>query len=171
VVAVVVADEEKGHLEELVLRLERESGKGRVKWHKAEHPRRMAFMEAVAAHPGFVYSLYVSVATGKISYLEATARSTAEAVSLHLSHQLEELREVRMVIDGLQKGERSAFRQTVSRYGLPRVTATGARDETTALVRLADALAGLKRAELEGSNEAANLVDRLKRRSILEEVS
>lgn len=131
------------------------SGKGKVKWAKADHERRRRFVELIAREGALRHALYVKVfrEAGR-QYQTLTALAIAEALNRHARHRGLAEYKATVVIDGLTRAEERAVGGELRRLGARIRKVRGDRDENEAAIRLADALAGLLRAA-EGGDEGA----------------
>lgn len=170
VVAVVVTDERRNELEAALERIERSTGKRKVKWQRAERTRRISYLEEVSRLSDLASSLFYRITRDQKNYLEATATATASAATSFLKDSEDSAYELKVIVDGLKQAERPRLRQILSRLGLQRVSTIGARDESNAFIRLADAIAGLVRSAEDGDKISADLLKRLQRGRIILEV-
>ena len=147
IVAVVVMGKERDRLLELCERLEKVSGKRKDKWGRAKHDRRMGYLRHVFADDRFKQSLRYSVFCQTSDYDTATVEAIVKAISWKKpSGKFTTL----IYVDGLSKKKRHQYGVRLRRLGLPVRQVRGiARDESNALTRLADAVAGFVRDVLE----------------------
>src|SRR5437870_6330850 len=82
VVSLVVADHERDALALICEQIERQSGKGRVKWSKARHKERLAYLQQVLRLPQLEGRLYFGVYRDTLDYLSATIRTIAAAIEV-----------------------------------------------------------------------------------------
>jgi hypothetical protein len=139
-VAVVVVYHDKDELADTCQQIEHDSGKGRIKWSKSNHDKRMAYLRAVVDDVRFKDSLCFVTFDNISDHDMATIVAISRAIE-HADPQGEQ--KISVFVDGLnekKKREYSAgIRARVSSFvdvrGVP-------RDESNALIRLADAVAG-----------------------------
>jgi hypothetical protein len=144
VVSVVITDEEREALINICEEIERQSGKGRVKWSKARHPQRLAYLQQVLRLPQLQGKLYFGLYHETLDYLSAMIRTIALAISA-AADAAEVQATVR--IDGLPASQVQLVGSRLHRAGVRLKKVRGVkRDENDALIRLADALCGLVRA-------------------------
>ncbi|HEX4136602.1 MAG TPA: hypothetical protein VHY84_18470 [Bryobacteraceae bacterium] len=145
VVSVVVVDSLPDQLTALLEVIEQRSGKGRVKWTKARHRQRLAYISDVLASSQLKGKLYFSVYTQTRAYMATTVIATARAI---LRAQQSRTPAV-VYVDGLPKSRLRWFGVELRRLGVHTDKVAGIRrEETDALMRLADACCGFVRAAL-----------------------
>jgi hypothetical protein len=136
IVSVVVSGANKDDLAARLEAIERESGKGKVKWTKARARARLAYINAVLSALPFKGILYFSVYTGTKSYMALTVLSTAKAV-LTASPRPSP---TAVYVDGLPKSRLRWFGTELRRLSVQTSKVAGVRrEETDPLIRLADA--------------------------------
>jgi hypothetical protein len=141
VVSVVVTAENRDELLNLCERIERETRKGKYKWGRAKHPRRLAYLRRVFAEPRFHGALRYAVFRKTPGYDLATLDAVAKAL-----HQQPAPYTATVYIDALPPSKRQPYSQHLRGLGLSIEKVRGIpRDESNALVRLADAVAGFAR--------------------------
>jgi hypothetical protein len=169
IVAVIVTGEEREKLLDLCEQLERVSGKQKDKWGKAKHDRRMRYLRHIFADDRFREVLRYSVFRQTPDYDTATIDAIAAAVRWSKpGRNYTSL----IYVDALSKTKRQEYGVRLRRLGLRVRQIRGiARDESNALTRLADAVAGFVRDALEGkSEEITSLFRRAKREGVLIEI-
>lgn len=144
VVVVLVDQGEREAVERALEEAERQSGKNLHKWNKSTPHVRSEYMRLIAAtwrrFAALVCRLHVH---GVGHYYERTGDTILGAVR---SVSPPDGAEVVIVVDGLNAEERQRMTKQVRAARLPiRLKVRGGRDESTPLLRLADALAGLIR--------------------------
>jgi hypothetical protein len=149
-VAVVVAGENRDALIEWLSSIEQATGKGKTPWHKSRHQARQAYMDRVLNDARLGGSIFYSVYPGTRSYHDLTLLTIAKALGERSAGQPYK---VTVIIDGLQRSEIRLVSVGLRRIRVPIRKVRGARDESHALVRLADAMAGFLRDAEEGQAE------------------
>jgi len=169
VVSVVVIGHERDDFLQLCQRLEEASGKHKDKWGRAKHERRMQYLRYIFADHRFRNSLCYSLFRGDHNFDHATIAAILAAVQYK---KLSGHYTTFVYVDGLSKTKRHEYGVSLRRLGLPVRHLGGiARDESNALTRLADALAGFVRDALSGdSEEIKALFEKAKREEMLVEV-
>jgi hypothetical protein len=149
-VAVVVAGNDRDALIEWLSSVEQATGKGKTPWHKSRHQARQAYMERVLNEARLGGSVFYSVYPGTRAYHDLTLLTIAKALGERSGGQPYK---VTVIIDGLQRSEIRLVSVGLRRIRVPIRKVRGARDESHALVRLADAMAGFLRDAEEGQAE------------------
>jgi hypothetical protein len=158
-VAVVVVSDERDALLDWLEEVERETGKGRVPWHRTRPGARAAYVERVLSDRKMLGALFYAShrVAGAVPYRTLTLDTVADALE---SRAAGRPYKATVVIDGLRREEVRTVGIELRRRRIPAKKVRGARDESHALVRLADALAGFVRDADEGHREYAALRDR-----------
>jgi Protein of unknown function (DUF3800) len=143
--------------------LEARSGKGRAKWHRARFDYRRAYAEELANLTLLVRSLFLIRFTRTQRYHEAMAEAAARSIRERGGGDCR----VRVVVDGLRREERRRFAGALRRHQVRPDDVRGARDQSDAFIRLADAVCGLMRDAQDGQHWAMQASERLKRRGLL----
>lgn len=170
VVSVVVAGSKRDELLSLCEKLEEVSGKRKDKWGKAKHQRRMRYISDILTNNHFKGCLRYCRFHNTRDY----DKSTVEAIVSAVRWKKPSGKYTTLVyIDGLRKTKRHEYGTRLRHLGLPVRRVRGvARDETNALTRLADAIAGFVRDALDGkSGEIKTLFQKAKRKGMIIEVS
>jgi hypothetical protein len=169
VVSVVVIDKEKDQLLKLCEQLEKISGKRKDKWGNAKHERRMRYLHHILADDRLKGKLRYSIYRHTREYDTSTVDGIAKAVLWN--KPAGKFTSV-VYVDGLSKTKRREYAVSLRRFGLPISKVMGvARDESNALIRLADAIAGFIGDALKGTfKDTKALYERAKREKILLEV-
>ncbi len=155
VVAAVILAADRAALGAAIEAAEGASGKGKVKWAKADREKRWRFIDLIAREDGLHHALYGKVFRGVgRQYQALTALTIAEALNLHARHRDLAEYKATVVIDGLTRAQGRTVGGELRRLGTRTRKVRGARDENEAAIRLADALAGLLRAA-EGGDDTA----------------
>jgi hypothetical protein len=166
-VAVVVAGDDRDVLLDWLSAVEHATGKGKTPWHKSRHPARQAYMDQVLNDAGFSGSVFYSVYPGTRSYHDLTLLTIAKALGERSRGQPYK---VTVIIDGLPRSAIRLVSVGLRRIRVPIRKVRGARDESHALVRLADAMAGFLRDAEEGQAEWQARLIRAQRRGIIRKV-
>lgn len=167
IVGVVIVGDDRDDLEKILELIERDTGKGAVKWKDAEYKKRLAHMHRVCDFKLFRDKLYF-VAYERIDapVIEMVAQGLIEVWNAHAT------REVIAVafIDGLPNSKvRDVLRQ-LRDSDVPTEKVRGVKkDESFALMRLADALCGFVRGAKMGQLELAKLLERAMKNNAIRE--
>ena len=159
VVATVLTAENHERVRQSLGRLERASGKGRRKWMKATPRQRLTYMTAVLQLPALHGRMFAAHFTETTTYLPCVLTTITHAVTAGAAgHPCR----ATVLIDGLQKTLRqdvaAALRAQLQFHQIRIEKVRGLDDQSDALMRLADALAGFVRHALEGRPALATLL-------------
>ncbi|MBI4603680.1 MAG: DUF3800 domain-containing protein [Planctomycetes bacterium] len=169
IVSVVVTADRRDELLQLWEQHERASGKGNVKWRAARHSRRVDYLQRVVTEVRFAGALRYAVFRRVTDYDLATVTGIAQALRWH--SPAGGYKAV-VYVDGLPKTQRTAYGNRLRHLGIPTRKVQGVtRDENNALLRLADAVAGLVRDVMDGTHAYAQpLLDLGKQQGTIVEV-
>lgn len=150
IVSIVVTGKERDELLNLCEKIEVDSGKGKFKWGKAEHNRRMDYMRRIFSSKVFKGKLRYAVYKEQVNYDMATIMGIAKAVHFKEPKEYTTL----VYVDGLSKTKRQEYGSELRKLGVPTRKVQGVtKDENNALTRLADAVAGFVRDVLDQNGE------------------
>jgi hypothetical protein len=168
VVATVLTADNQERVRQALERLERASGKGLRKWVKATPRQRLAYMTPVLQLPALHGRLFVAHFTDTTAYVPCVLTAIARAVITGAAGQPAR---ATILIDGLQKGIRqhaaAALRAQLQPQQIRLEKVRGLNEQSDALMRLADALAGFVRHGLEGRPHMAPLLAESHRQEVL----
>ncbi len=169
VVAIAIFRDDGEVLSSTCEQFERESGKGKFKWGKAEYRRRNEYLRRVFAHKSFEGCLRYAVFQQTTDY----DRATIQAIARVLRDQSAGQPYCAIVhVDGLSKTKEREYTRELRKLGVRVRKVRGvAKDENNALTRLADAIAGFVRDVLEGAGgELQTLFAEASRAGMLSEI-
>lgn len=150
IVAVVVSGEDRDALASKLEKIERASGKGKAKWMKVRRRQRLPYIQGVLSLAELKNALYFSFYKGAKSYMALTVLSTAKAILLAAPAPSQAI----IYVDGLPRPRLRWFGTELRHLSVHSSKVIGVRrEEASALMRLADALAGFVRASLLGQDE------------------
>jgi hypothetical protein len=167
VVSVVITGSERDRLRDLCERIEQTSLKGVWKWTRVSRERQMAYARQIVAEPELRGKLFYAVYKSAKGYLSLTVNS----VALALNVSGEEDYQVTLVVDGLPRAHVHSVGRQLRGKDIRTRKVRGARDESDALIRLADGVCGLVRAAEEGQPEMRRLLERGVQAGVLKDVS
>jgi len=167
VVAAVITDDTRDTVRHLLERMEYTSGKGHKKWSKATRAQRQAYMTQVLQAPALHARLFYSHFLQTTTYLPCVLHTAAQAVTTVAAG--DDYRAT-VLIDGLPREERFRVGAGLRQLQVAVRRVRGLRDESEALIRLADAVAGFVRGHLEGQGDGTPLFLEAVRRQVLREV-
>lgn len=167
-VVVTVAAEKRDELAAVCEALETTTAKGKFKWGKAAPDRRLAYLRHVFRDPRFAASLRYAVFRRTTDYDRARIHGVAQALHWKPPPQYA----ASVYFDALAASKRYEYTRELRQLGVSVEKVRGvAKDESSPLTRLADAVAGFVRDVLEGqSGEPKTLFESAKQRGALVEV-
>lgn len=169
IVANIVLQGEHDELYTFCEQAEQVSGKGKFKWGKAKHEQRLDYIRRIFAEPRFRGRIRYSIFEDRKDYDVATVNAISRALLLEHTSQKDK---VTVRVDALSKTKRREYAQMLRTIGILVRDVRGiTKDETNAITRLADAVAGLVRDVHDQPNsEIADLFEVAKRKKIIIEV-
>ena len=156
IVAIAVLQQDRNELAEICEQYETVSGKGKFKWGQAEYTKRLRYMRLILAdgrfHQALRYVIFTSITRNDFD--KATIDGIVRAV---LWKQSCSRFQTHVFIDGLAKSKRVEYRRRLKTKGILISEVKGVpRDESNALTRLADSLAGFVRDAVEDADSEVN---------------
>ena len=167
IVATLVVKHEKEKLGVLMENLENDTGKGKAKWNKAIHSKRMDFIMKLISNKNIRGNLYYSLYS-EIGYDSFTILSIAKVIN---KIKVKTEQKVNVYVDGLTKNKAVKYTGELRKLGVKNSRVKGVRkDENNVFIRIADSLAGFVRyAEYKKDREAKNMLNKaLKKKIIIE---
>lgn len=166
IVAAVIVVSNISSVRERLHQLENRSGIGRTKWHKSNYKLRIKFMEEFLLRENKDLRVYFMKARKPILYYVPTLEILQKAISANNNLNIQAI----VCIDGLDKLGTKKFTNALRTKVLKIRLAKGVRDESEALIRLADRWAGCVRMALFGNERCKNIVAMAEKLNILMEV-
>jgi len=167
IVAVVIAGQERDQLRQACEDIERDSRKGRRKWIKTKYDRRLAYIRQVLERPIFAGKLNFAVYRDVQDYPSSTVQTIARALSATGGTDYK----ATILIDGLPRSLERMVGLQLRRLGIRAKKVRGLKDESDALIRLADAVCGLVRGATEGQPAMRALFERGIQTEVLRDLS
>ena len=153
-VAIVITCKER---ERLILELERiedSSLKGIRKWKNTKPARRIAYLDLILASQLLINKINYAVFLDRNDYQDLTIIATAKAIiSIAPINNYEAL----VYVDGLSRTDRFVVGAGLRHRHVKVKMVRGLTDESSSLIRLADAMAGFVRDYLEGDPSMRSL--------------
>lgn len=166
IVSIIITQSEYAALEIELERIEEQSGKGKVKWRDARDSARVEYITRI---------LTLEVLAGKLTYnlfhdTQDYLKSTVDAVARSISFYAASAR-VTVFVDGLPKSQVKWFGTELRRRQVAVKKVRGVRrEESSSLMRLADALCGFVRAAITGRSDLEEMLIRAKDEGIVKEL-
>ena len=143
IVSVVVVGDDRDELLRVCEEIEKESGKGIRKWRRSKYDQRLAYLRSIFGDTRFKGALRYSAFRKTKEYDLATVIAIAKAFRWHGPKERYKLV---VYVDGLPKSKREYYRRQLRGLGVSPQKVQGVRrDESNALTRLADTVAGFLR--------------------------
>lgn len=165
-VSVVVIGGQKDQLEQQLFEIEHESRKHLTKWHRSKHGHRLAYIEGVLKLNGLKNALYYSVYKDTKLFADLVVLTTAKAIFQVTKDNYRAL----IVVDGLSRNLERQFAASLRKLCITTEKVKGGREESSPLLRLADALAGLLRDAYGRAEWAREKVQQLNKKSFIHEI-
>lgn len=170
IVAAVVADDRQHELAEVLESIETTARK-RTKWMKTSDAIRQAYI-AKLLEQELPVAIFAKIYHGKTDFDELEVLTTAQALNVYREEQgiARHSYKVTITIDSLSKTMAVRMGSEFRKLGIKTRKVIGKKDESSAIIRLADAIAGLVREAHEGRTEYKKLKTKLKRNKLLHEL-
>jgi Protein of unknown function (DUF3800) len=165
-VSVVVTEQEQETFARELERIEAESGKRHIKWHKSSVARKIAYIKAVLACPIFQHTIFFAHYANSKAYVDLTVYTTAKAILQRANDDYK----ATVIVDGLSGSQVRHFSNELHKLHIHIRKVRGAKDEAEPGIRLADAFAGFLRDVQEGKEYAQELFQEAKAIGVVREV-
>jgi hypothetical protein len=167
VVSVLVLGKERETVLQQLEKIEIESGKKNMKWHKSRPVFRMQYLERVTQLQRLKGRIFFEIFSDTKKYIDLTSFTTAKAI---LKRSSEDYR-ARVFIDGFKRKELEIFRRGLRALKVKARQIRGVKkDENDAFIRLVDAICGLVRDAKEDNEWARGILSKLKKNKIVTEL-
>ncbi len=143
-------------LEKTLERIERETRKGKSKWRPTKFRVRTAYLSHLLQIPQLERTLFYMSFRETNDYTELTAVTIAQAILKRVSGDYQAY----IMVDGLKDKDKPRISKTLQRRGIRRRKLRGGKEQNSALLRLADAMAGFIRDYEEGQPYTQDLYRR-----------
>ena len=154
IVSIVITQENRVEIELLLEKIEKKTGKKGTKWSKSKRTLQKAYIEEIFQRTIFKNSIFFSLTKDSKTYKDTMLVTIASAVNIA---KKKEKFKASIFIDGLNDNEILLVKTGLRRIGLSTEKVRGVKDESNAIIRLADAIAGLVRKKEEGVEFAEKL--------------
>ncbi|HZQ10047.1 MAG TPA: DUF3800 domain-containing protein [Anaerolineae bacterium] len=164
VAVVIVLGAEREELRERCEVIERETGKGRAKWIKSHHRRRIRYLHQVLRLDLVKRRLYFSILRDSRAYTTHIVNTLIHAINAAADDNYR----ATIFIDGLSRTDERWVSQELHASGIRVRKVRGVKqDENDALIRLTDSLCGLIRGAAEGQKDSLELFEHASAKNIL----
>ena len=154
IVSVVIAQKDRDEIEKILEKIEKETGKGKTKWTRSKKEFKIAYLERVLTNKAFRRKIFHSFSKDTRAYRELTLITIASAIT---NVKEKDDYKASIFIDGLQRTQIFRVGSGLRKIGVQTQKVRGIRDESSAIIRLADTVAGLVREQAEGIGYAKKL--------------
>lgn len=162
-VSVIVGDKERDELRKVVEQIEEYTGKRYIKWQKTNHNIRVAYLEQLMQADILKGKVFFSVYKQTQAYVDLTILTVAKSILQRAKNDYK----ASVFVDGLNKTEIRKFTAGLRKLHIHTRKVRGLRDESDALIRLADAFCGFLRDYMEGKEYTKDLYDQASSKGIL----
>ena len=147
--------------------LEERSGKGILKWRLTSISKKQSYLNGILRIGALQGSLFYTLYKDTKDYLKLVAKTLAKAI---IAFSQNRDYQATIYIDGLRKTEIKEVVRFLSAESIKRRKVKGLRDESSAYIRLADALAGFFRDYEEGESYTKELFQLFKARNFVKKL-
>lgn len=167
VVSVVISSRDvRDRLEKDLERIEKQSGKRKKRWQETKFKQRIVYLENIIQLKELRHHLFAARYETTKEYESLTTYTIAQAVNTVTKDGYR----ATIVIDGLNPTARQRVMRDLRKLKITYNKVVGGRDQSSALLRLADALAGLMRDYWEGDVYATTWEQKLVKGNMLIEL-
>lgn len=152
---VLVMGDDRDAYRSLCERVETESGKGLIKWTKAGYKKKLNYIARIVSASDSVGKLFYALYHDTDQYIPKITETMAMAFA---AADYSRNTKASIFIDGLPRAHRKTIGQGLRQAGIWAEKVRGINDQGEALIRLADAVAGLVKVADGGSEEMRNML-------------
>lgn len=153
IVVAILSGKDKNKLEDFLTKTERSISKNKFKWNKTRLKDRITYLEIVLSSKQINKNIYFQRFKNSREYRDLTALTIAQAINGYVRENNFEKYQATIVIDGLTRTEQFRIAKTIRNLGIHTRKIRGARDESNAIIRSADMIAGMIRDADEGREQ------------------
>lgn len=165
VVVVLKQAEDLQFLKEKLEEIEKSSNK-KLKWSKSSFKTRALYLNQLVGLKLLKNAVYYSTYQDTKAYISLTALTIAKVILSKESHSYS----VNILIDGLKKKEMEEVRKELKQLKINYNRIRGLKDEQDIVLRLADAIAGFLRDDIEGQEYTKSILKKFHEAKIINEV-
>lgn len=169
IVVAIVVDNERDMILDFLEEAERKSGKTRRKWIKTRTAEKDRYLDmAISSH--LKGKIYFRIFHDTKEYEDLMVLVIGQSINLYTeAHHLTTYKAT-IVIDGLKQTEAKRVAKSLRQLGVKIRKVRGEKDESNALLRLSDAIAGLTREATEGVENYNKLLKKLTKEKVINEL-
>jgi len=165
-VSVVLTGSERKGLREKLKKIEKASGKGNKKWSRSTRRQREKYIESIISGKDFIDRLFYSEYHDTKAYVDLTILTTAKAILNKAKIPYQST----VLVDGLKRSERRRFAAGLRKLNVRVSKVRGVRDQSDALIRVADAVAGFVRKSLGEDKSMRELFKKAMLRKVIQKI-
>lgn len=166
IVSVVIVEKDREKIEEELIKIEKDSKKGKTKWQKTKFYQRESYINQVCKLNELKKSIYYSKYDHTIIFYELITYAVTKVIFDKASDNYQ----ANIIIDGLPRSLENKLSVSFRKMRVKTNKVKGARDESSALIRLADALSGLIRDSYENQKWAKEKLNLLNKNGFIKNV-
>lgn len=170
IVVALVVEKEREELEIFLEEAEKTSGKGKRKWIKSRAKERNKYLELTLKPKYLQEKVFYRILTNTKAYQEQTIIAIEQSIRQYTTLKKIKDYKATIVIDGLPKSSELRVGSSLRKAGIKVRKVRGSKDESSALLRLTDILAGLIRESQEKESDYSKLVTKLGKEEVLNEL-
>lgn len=168
VVSVLILEQERQAICEILEKIENECGKKNAKWNKSRHEFRKAYIEEITKIEELKRRIFFDTFSDTKKYIELTSFATAKAI---LKKADEDEYKVTVFVDGFKKKEIDTFSKGLKDLKIRTRKIRGVKkDENNAFIRLVDAICGLVRDANDKHEWAIKALSKLEKEKLISEL-
>lgn len=167
-IVTIVVPKNRDELLQYLERVEIQSGKEKFKWGKADPDKRLRYLETIFSQKKYPLKIYYSLYKQTKEYKTSTIITIVKAIQAIKGYKQHKFI---ISVDGLGKKDQRFYGSQIHRLGIPSRTVRGVRrDESNALIRLADSVCGFIRDVIEGKEKDKKKLSSLYKKAIKDDV-
>lgn len=170
IVVALVVEEERIELEKFLEQVEQKSGKGKRKWINTRLKEKEKYLAYALTPDKFKEKIFYCIQHNTKAYEEQTVITIEQSIRNYISTQKITNYKAIIVIDGLPKQAEKRVGAALRRARIKTRKVRGERDQSNALLRLTDMVAGCVREAAEGEVTYTKLTKKLEKEHILNEL-
>lgn len=168
-VAIVISDKRQlDSLEQRLLELEKETGKRTRKWGWLNVEEKAQYLQSILGIKELHHSIFYSVCKNSKEYTRLTASSIARAILARINGSGDY--KASIFIDGLKGRENEVVRREIKKFRVNYAKIRGLDHRKSALIRLADAMAGFLRDCCEGKEYSKRLFSKFRKSGMARQI-
>ncbi len=169
IVVAIVVDNERDMILDFLEEAERKSGKTRRKWIKTRTAERDRYLD-MAISSKLKGKIYFRIFHNTKEYEDLMVLVIGQSINLYVEANHLAAYKATIVIDGLKQTEAKRVAKSLRQLGVKIRKVRGEKDESNALLRLSDAIAGMTREATEGVENYDKLLKKLTKEKVINEL-